>query len=273
MLFITFLFYNYYMQEIKQYVIRKKQKLKEEISSFSKTLTLGIISLNNDPASKSYIKGKIKDSLELGVKVKFLKLKESTSEERLFSFIDKWNNDENIDGFIVQLPLPNGINEEEVKRRISPKKDIDGFNPLSKFIPATPKGIITYLKDMNYEFNGKNAVILGRSNIVGKPLALELLSLNMNVTILHSKTSEEDRIFFIEHADLICVAIGKPMYLDERYNYKKSAIIIDVGINRVDGKLVGDVKPNLSVAFQSPVPGGVGLLTRLSLLLNLMEVE
>lgn len=261
------------MQIIKEYVIDKKEKIKEEVSSFSSPLTLGIIVLNNDEASKSYVKGKIKDCLALGIKVRYLKLKEGTREEKLLKEVERFNLDPEIDGFIVQLPLPKEIDEEKIKRSIDPKKDVDGFNPLSKLVPATPKGIITYLSDNNFDFKGKNAVILGRSNIVGKPMALELLSKDMNVTVIHSKTSEEDRKFFIEHADLIVVAIGKPMFLDEKYNYKKSAVVIDVGINRVDGKLVGDAKPELDVAFQSPVPGGVGLLTRLSLLLNLLEVK
>lgn len=189
-------------------------------------------------------------------------------------FVDKLNNDDSITGFIVQMPLPKQIDEEKVKRAVIKEKDVDGFNPLSKFSPATPKGILTYLEDNDFEFSGKNAVILGRSNIVGKPMHDLLLKKNMNVTILHSKTSEEDKKFYIEHADLIVVAIGKKYFLDNRYNYKENCVVIDVGINRdVDNHLYGDCVPDLKVNFLSPVPGGVGLLTRLALTLNLLEVE
>ena len=137
---------------------------------------------------------------------------------------------------------------------------------------ATPKGILTYLEDNNFDFSGKNAVILGRSNIVGRPMHDILLNKNMNVTILHSKTNEEDRKFYIEHASLIVVAIGKKYYLDNRYNYRDDCVVMDVGINRdIDNHLYGDCIPTLNVKFQSPVPRGVGLLTRLSLTLNLIE--
>ena len=141
---------------------------------------------------------------------------------------------------IVQLPLPKQISEERIKLAVDPKKDIDGFHPLGSFDPCTPKGIVDYLSAEGFNFKGKNAVVLGRSNIVGKPMAKMLLKKDCNVTVLHSKTSEEDKKFYLAHADLIVVAIGRLGYLDGRFQYKKDAIIVDVGINRgEDGKLQG----------------------------------
>ena len=136
---------------------------------------------------------------------------------------------------------------------------------------ATPLGVYNYLKDQNFEFTGKNAVIIGRSNIVGKPMHKLLLNANMNVVMLHTKTTEEDKRFYLEHADLIIVAAGKAGILNKSYKLKESAVIMDVGINfNSEGKLIGDCEPNLPVAFQSPVPSGCGLLTRLAVIENLI---
>lgn len=262
----------YSMLNIKEYVANKKAEIKREVSTFSKPIKLIIVQVNDDPASNSYIKGKIKDLDEVGIACEHIKLPETTSEKALLKLIEKLNKSKSVDGFIVQMPLPKHIDEELVKLAVSPLKDVDGFNALSRYVPATPNGIINYLVDNNYPFEGKNAVVIGRSNIVGKPLAQELTKKNMNVTLLHSKTTEEDKKFYIEHADLICVAVGKPEFLKNTYKFKKDCVIFDIGINRVDGKLVGDVASDVEVAFKSPVPGGVGLLTRLALLLNLLEV-
>ncbi len=262
------------MEEIIEYVKNKKEKLKEIIKNipFTKPLKIVIVQVNDDAASNAYIRGKINDLTELNIPYQHLKLRNDIDETSLLEIIDRLNKDNSITGFIVQLPLPKNINEEKVKRSIDPRKDIDGFNPLSKFLSATPKGIIEYLIDNNYDFNGKNALILGRSEIVGKPMAKALLTKNMNVTVLHSFTSFEDRKFYMEHADLIIVAIGKPSYIkNNEYNFKDNVVIFDVGISRVDGKLKGDCEPNLKCYFQSPVPKGVGLLTRLALILNLLE--
>lgn len=259
------------MENIKEYVANKKKQLASCFGSFKEKQTLVIVQLNDDPASNAYIRGKINDCKEINVDAKLIKLPETTSEELLLELINSLNRDEKVDGFIVQMPLPKHINEVKIKRSIATSKDIDGFNEYSPFIPATPKGIIEYLKDNNFIFRGKNAVVLGRSNIVGKPMQKALLSLDMNVINLHTKTTEEDKKFYIEHADLIVVSIGKKYNIDNRYNFKKDCIVFDVGINRDDGKLYGDCVPNLKVAFQSPVPGGVGLLTRLALLINLKE--
>ena len=259
------------MENIKEYIQKKKEFYKEFFINTKKKFTLMIIQVNDDPASNAYIKGKIKDCVEIGINYIHQKYDESVSEEFLLSEIEKFNNDKSITAFFVQMPLPKHINEEKVKRAVTPKKDIDGFNPLSSYIPATVKGIVEYLKDNKFIFEGKNAVVLGRSNIVGKPMQKELLNLNMNVVNLHSKTTDDDRKFYIEHADLIVVAIGKKYYLDNRFNYKENCVVMDVGINREDGKLYGDCEPNLNVLYQSSVPGGVGLLTRLALLINFWE--
>lgn len=259
------------MEIITEYVNNKKQFLLDEIKKIKEPLKLVIVQINDDPASNAYIKGKLKDLAEIGTISELLKLDINITMEELKIVIDKLNNDPSVTGFIVQMPLPKQLNEEIIKDWINPDKDVDGFNSKSLFKPATPNGIITYLKDNNFDFDGKNALIIGRSNIVGKPMAKLLLNLNMNVTITHSYTSKEDLEFYLKHADLIVVAVGKPYFINKTFRINKNAVIFDVGINRIDGKLVGDCEPDLDVKFLSPVPRGVGLLTRLSLLLNLME--
>ena len=256
---------------IKEYVAKRKEEIKAEVASMSRKPKLVIVQLNEDEASKAYIKGKLKDAAELGVE-ELIKLPIETSQEELLLKIDELNKDNSIDGFIVQMPLPRQIDEEKVKEAVSPSKDVDGFHPLSTLNPCTPQGIINYLKSENIEFCGKNAVVLGRSNIVGKPMAKLLLKENCNVTVLHSKTSEEDKNFYISHADIIVVAIGRQFFLDQRFNYKPSAVVVDVGINRDETGLHGDAVPNLPVRLQTPVPGGVGLITRLALYENLLTI-
>lgn len=257
--------------EIKEYVAARKSALREEIAGFAKKPKLAIIQANENPASDAYIRGKVKDALEIGAEPLHLKFPPTISEEDLLAEIRKCNDDPTIDGLIVQLPLPSHISEEKVKFEVSPVKDVDGFHPLTTFDPCTPKGIIDYLTAEDFSFSGANAVVIGRSNIVGKPMAKMLLKKNCNVTVLHSKTSEQDKAFYIGHADIIVIAIGKEAFLDNRFAYKESAAIVDVGINRgEDGKLHGDAAPNLPVRLQTPVPGGVGLLTRLALMENLV---
>lgn len=257
---------------IKEYVALRKEQIKQEVLVMPKKPKLVIVQLNEDEASKAYIKGKLKDAAELGVEAELIKLPIETSEAELLKKIDELNKDSSIDGFIVQMPLPKQINEDHVKEAVAPEKDVDGFHPMSTLNPCTPQGIINYLKNEKVEFCGKNAVVLGRSNIVGKPMAKLLLKENCNVTVLHSKTSEEDKAFYLAHADIIVVAIGKQFFLDERFTYKPSAVIVDVGINRDETGLHGDAVPNLPVRLQTPVPGGVGLITRLALYENLLTI-
>lgn len=257
---------------IKEYVERKKENLKTEVSKLNRKPVFIIIQANDSPASDSYIRGKIKDASEIGITAKLLKLKTDTSENELLNIIDELNKDRTVDGFIVQLPLPKHINEEKIKLAIDPKKDVDGFHPLSVLSPCTPKGILDFLKANNEKIEGKNALVIGRSNIVGKPMAKLLLKENANVIVLHSKTLPKDMKKYVEMADIIVIAIGKKHFLDESFVYNKNAVIIDVGINKDENGLHGDALPNLPVRLQTPVPGGVGLLTRVALLENLLEV-
>lgn len=258
---------------IKEYIKIRKEEIKEEVSKMKHVPSLTIVQLNEDEASKAYVKGKLKDAAELGINATLIKLPVDTSEEILLCKIAELNNDPKVDGFIVQMPLPKHISEAKVTLAISPEKDVDGFHPMSKFVPCTPLGIMKYLKRENIQILGKNAVVIGRSNIVGKPMARLLLKESANVTVLHSKTSREDMQNYVKNADIIVVAVGKQGLLDNSFTYKKDAVIIDVGINRDETGLHGDAVPNLPVRLQTPVPGGVGLLTRIALIENLLEAR
>lgn len=257
------------MQNIKEYVENKKIALKESLKNSS--LKAVIVQVGNVEASNRYVRNKIKDLEEVGITTELFKFSEDISEVALLDYLQGLNENDSVTGYLVQLPLPKHISEDKVNMTIDPAKDIDGFHPLSKTIAATPLGAFTYLKDMNYDFSGKNAVIIGRSHIVGRPMHKLLLDANMNVVVLHTKTTEEDKRFYLEHADLIIVAAGKAGVVDSSYKLKESAVILDIGINfNPEGKLIGDCEPNLPVAFQSPVPGGCGLLTRLAVIENLV---
>lgn len=256
---------------IKDYVNKRKTELKEEISKLSEKPCLIIIQVNNDPASDAYVRGKLKDGAEVGANVILDKQQPTISQDDLIKLINKYNNDPKVHGLIVQMPLPKHINENIIKLSVNPKKDVDGFHPMSTFSPCTPKGIIDYLKSEKVEIMGKNAVVIGRSNIVGKPMQILLRNESANVTQLHSKTTRSDMEFYLAHADIIVVAVGHQHFLDHTYKLKESAVIVDVGINRDETGLHGDAEPNLKVRLQTPVPGGVGLLTRLTLLVNLLE--
>ena len=257
---------------IKEYIASRKQQIKEYVEGLRVKPHLVIVQINEDQASNAYVKGKLKDSAELGIDANLIKLPVETSEEELLKLIDGLNNDDSVDAFIVQMPLPKHIDEEKIKLAVSPKKDVDGFHPLSELNPCTPQGIIDYLHAEGVQMQGLNALVIGRSNIVGKPMAKLLLKENCNVTTVHSKTTKDDMAFYIKHADIIVIAIGRQHFLDEKYEYKKDAIIVDVGISRDETGLHGDAVPNLPVKLQTPVPGGVGLLTRLSLIENLLKI-
>ena len=260
------------MQNIKDYVEAKKTILKEEIRG--RNLKAVIVQVGDREASNRYVRNKIKDLNDVGIQTELLRFPETVSEDEFYEALRKLNIDSSVTGYLVQLPLPKHLSEERVNSIIYAWKDIDGFNALSKTVPATPLGVYNYLKDMNYEFSGKNAVIIGRSNIVGRPMHKLLLDANMNVTVLHTKTSEEDKRFYLEHADLIVVAAGKAGVLNKSYKLKETAVVMDVGINfNSEGKLIGDCEPDLPVAFQSPVPGGCGLLTRLAVIENLIALS
>ena len=257
---------------IKEYVAYRKEQIKNEVFSLEPKPHIVIVQLNEDPASNAYVKGKLKDATELGVNAELIKLPVETSEAQLLEIINSLNNDNEVDGFIVQMPLPKQINEDTIKLAVSPEKDVDGFHPLSTLNPCTPQGIINYLHSENVIFQGKNALVIGRSNIVGKPMAKMLLKENCNVTVVHSKTSKEDMYNYVANSDIIVIAIGKQHFLDNSFKFKEDAIVVDVGISRDETGLHGDAIPNLPVKLQTPVPGGVGLLTRLALYENLLEI-
>ncbi len=263
--------YNSRYMEIIEYVKERKALLKNEVALLKAKPVLVIVQVNEDYASDKYIKGKLNDALEVGIEARHIKLSVSTTEEELLKLIDKLNEQTDVHGIIVQLPLPSHISEDKVKARISVKKDVDGFNPLSPFKACTPLGIINYLKAEKIVFRGKNALVIGRSNIVGRPMADLLINEDATVTVAHSKTAKEDLAFYLKHADIIVVAVGKAHFIDKQL-LKEDAVIVDVGINRgSDGFLKGDARPGLKVRLQTPVPGGVGLLTRLTLLENVWE--
>lgn len=256
-----------YAEEIKAGLKQYFSIIKEEKNI---TPSLCIIQVGDNPASNAYVKGKLNDGKELGAEVVLKKFDENIKKEDLIQEIKLLNNNNNCHGIIIQLPLPKHLNEEEILSYVTPLKDVDGFSEKSPCYPCTPFGIILFLKRLNIKLDGMNTLIIGRSNIVGKPMAKMLLANNANVTICHSHTKKEDLINYVANADLIISATGKQGILNKTFKYKPYALVIDVGINRgEDGKLHGDCEPDLPVFYQSPVPGGVGLLTRAALYMNL----
>lgn len=260
----------------------KKEVQKREEKGLKKP-GLAVVLVGNDEASKLYVSSKEKACAEVGFYSEKYILDENESEEKLLSLIETLNHQEAIDGILVQLPLPKHIDTQKVIEAISPEKDVDGFGAenlgrlvLNKscFEPCTPKGAIALLKSTALDISGKNAVVIGRSNIVGKPVAQMLTNLNATVTLCHSKTKQ--LADYLKNADIIVVAIGKANYLkpDE---IKDGAYIIDVGINRSEkGSVVGDVNYSLFEAnhkhfYLTPVPGGAGPMTIAMLLKNTLE--
>lgn len=258
--------------DIKEFVAMRKKKLFETISIMKKKPHLAILQVNDDDSTNTYIRGKMKDADELGVLVSHIKLPIDTKECEILKVVESLNNDGDITGFIVQLPLPKHVDSEKIRQAINPLKDVDGFHPLSTLKACTPRGILDYLKFLKIDLVAKNAVIIGRSFIVGRPMATLLIDESCNVTVLHSKTKSEDLQKYLSLADLVVVAVGQKWLLNEKHDFKEDAIIVDVGLSRVDGVLYGDVQPGRNVFLQTPVPGGVGLLTRLALFENLVEI-
>ena len=271
------------MENIKEYTARKKAELKKYLEDNDLHLKTVVIRVGENPASAAYVKGKVKDCEEVGIDCEVRHFPESISESDLLIEVAKCNTDPSIDGFIVQLPLPKHISEAKITEAIDYKKDIDGFTKQSLVNPATPQGILTYLEDNNFNFVDANAVVIGRSNIVGRPMAKLLLDKSCNVTVIHSKTSEENKRKFLMEADLVVVATGHrntitnyDFGLYRNYSgdvaYNNSCFIVDVGMNRNDeGKLCGDCE-GVTVCEKTPVPNGVGRLTRLALLMNIVKV-
>ena len=257
-----------------------KDELKEKAAAMAKggkKVALAVIQVGNDPASSVYVRNKKKACEYIGIESLSYELPEETTEEELVALIETLNADAGVNGILVQLPLPEQINEEKIIQTISPDKDVDGFHMQNVgalctggkgYVSCTPLGIITLLKRSGIEIAGKRCVVMGRSNIVGKPMAMLLLRENGTVTICHSKTQDMKEI--TRQADILVVAIGKPKFVDETY-VKEGAVVIDVGIHRnAENKLCGDVDfdkvaPHTSAI--TPVPGGVGPMT-IAMLMN-----
>lgn len=261
-----------------------KEELKAEVASLAaqgRKCCLAVIQVGNDPASSVYVGNKKKACAYVGIESLAYELPEETTEEELLTIIDKLNKDANVHGILCQLPLPKHINEDHVIKAISPKKDVDGFHPQNVgalvigekgFVSCTPAGIIQLLKRSNVEMDGKHCVVVGRSNIVGKPMSLLMLRENATVTICHSHTKNLKEI--CKEADILIVAIGKPQFVDKEY-VKDGAVVIDVGIHRDENnKLCGDVKYDEVepvASYITPVPGGVGPMTIAMLMHNCVE--
>lgn len=261
-----------------------KEELKAEVTELKEQGiegALAVIQVGADPASSVYVRNKKLACEYIGIESLAYELPEDTTQEELLSLIDKLNRDDHVNGIRVQLPLPKAIDEDEIIKAISPKKDVDGFHPQSVgalmigqkgYISCTPAGIIELLKRSNVEIEGKNCVVVGRSNIVGKPMAVLMLRENATVTVTHSKTKNLKDI--CKTADILIVAIGKREFIDASY-VKEGAVVIDVGIHRDENnKLAGDVKfaevEPLCKAI-TPVPGGVGPMTIAMLMNNCVE--
>ena len=241
---------------------------------------LVVVLVGDNPASKTYVKNKAKACERVGFLSEIIELDGSISQEIVLSTIDRLNRDETVDGILVQLPVPKHLDAKAIVHALDPNKDVDGLHPLNVaklyenekgFVPCTPKGIMRLLKEYQIDVVGKHCVVLGRSNLVGRPVAQLLLNENATVTICHSKTQNLSE--FTKQADIIVVAIGRANFLTSK-DVNHAECIIDVGINRVDGKLVGDVAYDElvdKVDAMTPVPGGVGPMTIGMLLENTLE--
>ena len=267
----------------KQISAQIKDELKERVEKENLEVTLAVIQVGNDPASTVYVGNKKKACEYIGIRSLAYELPEETPEEELLQLIKELNDRDDVNGILVQLPLPAHMDEDKVIQTISPKKDVDGFHPQSVgalsigqpgFVSCTPAGVIQLLKRTGVEINGKECVIVGRSNIVGKPMALLMLRENATVTVCHSHTKDLKEV--TKRADILIVAIGKPKFITKEY-VKDGAVVIDVGIHRgADGKLCGDVDYDdvapITYAI-TPVPGGVGPMTIARLMNNCVEAK
>lgn len=261
-----------------------KEELKIEVDELKEkgiTPKLAVIMVGDNPASKVYVKNKSKACEKVGVEFEEFLLDENTSNEKLFALIDKLNADASVNGILLQSPIPKHLDQNAAFKRIAPEKDIDGFNPINVgnlsigndcFISCTPFGVMKILEYYNIELEGKNAVVLGRSNIVGKPMVQCLLSKNATVTVCHSRTKNIKEI--TKSADILIAAIGKPKFVTKDM-VKEGAVVIDVGINRLENnKICGDVdfsEVSKIASKITPVPGGVGPMTIAMLMFNLVK--
>lgn len=268
----------------KQISKQIKDELKDKVSKYKAEgtqISMAVIMVGNDPASAVYVNNKKKACEYIGIRSLSYELSEETTETELLDLIDKLNNDASVNGILVQLPVPKHIDENKIIRAISPLKDVDGFHTQNVgslcigekgFVSCTPAGIIQLLKRSNIEIAGKECVVIGRSNIVGKPMALLLLQENGTVTVCHSKTKDLKEV--AKRADILVVAIGKPKMITSEY-VKDGAVVIDVGIHRNENnQLCGDVDYDdvyEKCSYITPVPGGVGPMTIAMLMNNCVE--
>lgn len=269
----------------KELAKKVRLELKDEVEKLKKDDNihpkLAVIMVGSDPASQIYVRNKSKACDEIGIEFEEFLLDENTTQKELLDLIDRLNENEKVNGILLQSPIPKNLDINEAFRRISPEKDVDGFNPVNVgkltlgqkgFVSCTPFGVIKMLEEYNIDIEGKNAVVLGRSNIVGKPMSQCLLNKNATVTICHSKTKNINDI--TKNADIIVAAIGKKEFLKGDM-VKEGAVVIDVGINRgEDGKLKGDVdfdEVSKKASYITPVPGGVGPMTIAMLMTNVVK--
>lgn len=269
----------------KELAKKVRLELKDEVEKLKKDENihpkLAVIMVGSDPASQIYVRNKSKACDEIGIAFEEFLLDENTTQKELLDLIDKLNENEKVNGILLQSPIPKNLDINEAFRRISPEKDVDGFNPVNVgkltlgqkgFVSCTPFGVIKMLEEYNIDIEGKNAVVLGRSNIVGKPMSQCLLNKNATVTICHSKTKNINDI--TKNADIIVAAIGKKEFVKGDM-VKEGAVVIDVGINRgEDGKLKGDVdfeEVSKKASYITPVPGGVGPMTIAMLMTNVVK--
>lgn len=261
-----------------------REELKKQVENINNNqdvkLCMANILVGNDGGSQFYVRNQNKLCDTLGIKVKSINLDECIKEEELLNIINELNNDNEVKGIILQLPLPKHLDESKITSAIDINKDIDGLSSISVgklykgekcFVPCTPRGIIELIKTCDIDIEGSNAVVIGRSNIVGKPVAQLLLNENATVTICHSKTKNLKEICL--NADILVSAIGKPHFITKDY-VKEGAVVIDVGTSSVNGKMVGDVcfdEVIEKAAYVTPVPGGVGAMTTTMLIKNLCE--
>lgn len=266
----------------KNLALKITDDIKNKVSNLKKKPKLAVILVGNDPASQVYVKNKNIKAQNIGFESLVINLPENSTEENILEHIYILNEDENINAILVQLPLPDHINKQRILEAIDPLKDVDGFTSYNfgrlvlgykpYAIPCTPKGVIRLMEEYNIDISGKNVLVIGRSNIVGKPLAILLQQKNATVTIAHSKTQNLESIS--KQADIVISAIGKPKFLTSKY-IKKNAVVIDVGISKNEKGLCGDVDFD-SVAplssFITPVPGGIGPMTIAMLMENTLEL-
>lgn len=257
---------------------KMRAQIREETESLAQRPTLAVILVGEDPASQVYVRNKEKDCVECGILSQGYRLPAQTSEAQLLELIDVLNENDRVDGILVQLPLPEHISQEKVLHAIRPDKDVDAFHPFNVgkivtgeqgFLPCTPAGVMALLREYEIDIAGKDCVVVGRSNIVGKPMALLLLRENGTVTICHSKTAHLSEVTV--RADILVSAVGKTGFITGDM-VKEGAVVVDVAMNRdAEGKLCGDCvfdEVEKKASYITPVPGGVGPMTRLVLMQN-----